>query len=367
VDRDVAYFTVETAARALRVTPERVRAMLLEGELEGIPPGATAQGDWKVLLPAAPTSEPTAPVDETPETPSAEQEEAPAAEERAESLVEHLPERVPARDDSSENHPQGRLPTTEPAAAETRQTSAEPASKSGWVTTEVAAEALSVSPRTVRDYIANSKLAAKPEGEGVERRWLVSIDSVQAMLQTRRASGHSPRVRRAEARGGADAADIMADLLFRVQELQYKLGRAEARAELTERAESTLREDLERERVERVEAQRRVEQSRATLEEERRRREAAERERDDVRRRSAGVEQPAPQESSRGAREYPVPPTPQPGRVGPQPALEGVQKPSETAQAPAAASEEGTKHRPSTPEPQEPVERRSWWRRIFGA
>jgi hypothetical protein len=229
----------------------------------------------------------------------------PAAEERAESLVEQPPERVHARDASSENHPQGRLPTTEPAAAETRHTSAEPASGSGWVTTEVAAEALSVSPRTVRDYIANSKLEPKPEGEGVERRWLVSIDSVQAMLQTRRASERSPRVRRAEARGGADAADIMADLLFRVQELQYKLGRAEARAELTERAESTLREDLEREHVE---AQRRVEQTRATLEEERRRREAAERERDDLRRRSAGVEQPAPQESSRGAREYAVHP-----------------------------------------------------------
>jgi hypothetical protein len=63
--------------RTLRVTPKRVRAMLLEGELEGIPPGATAHGDWKVLLPAAPTLEPTAPVDETPECPSAEQEEAP--------------------------------------------------------------------------------------------------------------------------------------------------------------------------------------------------------------------------------------------------------------------------------------------------
>lgn len=38
-----------------------------------------------------------------------------------------------------------------------------------------------------------------------------------------------------------------------MQDLQYRLGRAEARAEITERAESTLRESLERERADRAE------------------------------------------------------------------------------------------------------------------
>jgi hypothetical protein len=40
-----------------------------------------------------------------------------------------------------------------------------------------------------------------------------------------------------------------AELLDTVQELHYRLGQAEARAELTEKAESTLRESLERERL----------------------------------------------------------------------------------------------------------------------
>jgi hypothetical protein len=180
------------------------------------------------------------------------------------------------------------------------------------------------------------------------------------------ASGRSPRVRRGDARGGEVAVDIARDLLLRVQELQYKLGRAEARAELTERAESTLRDDLERERVERLEAQQRVEQARSTIEEERRRREAAEHERDELRRRLADVEEPPPQKPTSETGEYAVTPTPQPGRVGPQVALEGAQEPSEAAQAPAAASGEEARPRPSTWSTQEGTERRSWWRRWFG-
>jgi Helix-turn-helix domain len=147
-------------------------------------------------------------------------------------------------------------------AEDTPPSAAEPVSESGWVTTEVAAEALNVSPRTVRDYIANDKLAAKPEGEGVERRWLVSIDSVQAMLEARRTSGRSPRGRREGTRGGEVAANIPADLLLTVQELQYRLGRAEARAELTERAQSSLEEEARALREER-------DRLRAELEEER--------------------------------------------------------------------------------------------------
>ena len=50
----------------------------------------------------------------------------------------------------------------------------EAAAESGYVTTEVAAAGLNVSPRTVRDYIKAGKLEAKSQGEGVERRWLIS-------------------------------------------------------------------------------------------------------------------------------------------------------------------------------------------------
>jgi hypothetical protein len=42
---------------------------------------------------------------------------------------------------------------------------------------------------------------------------------------------------------GTTRGELAADLIATVQELQYRLGRAETRAELTERAESTVREE----------------------------------------------------------------------------------------------------------------------------
>jgi hypothetical protein len=50
-----------------------------------------------------------------------------------------------------------------------------------------------------------------------------------------------------------DAASEVAHLRARIEDLQRQLGRLEGRLEFTERTESTLREDLERERRQRVE------------------------------------------------------------------------------------------------------------------
>jgi hypothetical protein len=153
-------------------------------------------------------------------------------------------------------------------------------SSSGYVTTEVAAAALRVSPRTVRGYIRAGELEAISEGEGVQKRWLVSIDSVQALREQRQASGAIPQGLRS-----SSAEDVLAeaeavntaDLVATVQELQYRLGRAEARVELQAVAESTIREErdrllsqLEEERG-RVEAERQwAEQLRDELEQARR-------------------------------------------------------------------------------------------------
>ena len=131
-------------------------------------------------------------------------------------------------------------------AAETEDNAGASPEESGYVSTEVAAAGLKVSPRTVRDYIKAGKLEAIPQGEGVERRWLVSIDSLHALRQSRQTSADSPRPRRRDTPGGDNAEDIAVDLIATVQELQYRLGRAEARAELTERAESTVREERDR-------------------------------------------------------------------------------------------------------------------------
>ena len=181
---------------------------------------------------------------------------------------------------------------------------------SGWVGTQQVARTLGVSPRTVRWHIDQGNLVAKPEGEGVKRTWLVSIDSLQAFRQARQATTESPQTSRTR----TEDADIAAETLGNpIRELADRLAEEAARAaeyrvrlELTEQAQSSLEEELATERI---------------------RREQAEKERDELR--------------------------------------QLLQSRSEAARGSETASE-GADKGSVFPEPHHPVERPSWWRRFFG-
>ncbi len=192
-------------------------------------------------------------------------------------------------------------------------TGPEGAGASGWVTTQQAARALAISPRTVRWHIDQGNLEAKPQGEGVKRAWLVSIDSLQAFRDSRQHAGQSPSDYRAvledadiaaESRGSAirELADRLVEEAARASEFRVRL-------ELAEKAQSTLEEELE---------------------DERRRREEAERERDELAARLGALE-------------------------------ESRESPQTAADAP-----EGSEPRPATGGAQEAAQRRPWWRRWFG-
>jgi hypothetical protein len=141
---------------------------------------------------------------------------------------------------------------------------------SGWVNTDVAAEALGVTARSVRNYILDGALVARKEKEGINERYIVSVDSLQALRDRRKQEGKQPaRSRRASrqseptAEGAAEevrrtAVDMLRETLTSLEMHMAQNTELRARLELTERAESTLREELERERQERVEAQGRV-------------------------------------------------------------------------------------------------------------
>jgi uncharacterized protein (DUF342 family) len=170
---------------------------------------------------------------------------------------------------------------------------------SGWVNTDVAAEALGVSARSVRNYIMNGDLIARKEEEGISERYLVSVDSLYALRDRRKQAGKLPRnFRRTSSRQEETtelvrktAVDMLRETLASLETHIAQNAELRARLELTERAESTVREELERERkqrledvqrerTERLEAQERakqLEQERSQLEAEHRR---AEEERD---------------------------------------------------------------------------------------
>ena len=158
------------------------------------------------------------------------------------------------------------------------------AAGSGWITTDVAAKALGVSPRTIRRFIDRGDLEGKLEEEGITKAWMVSIDSLHALRDQRKAEGHDRResagmsavVDRAE----DTLADVLRDLAGRLEARIAEATELRTRLEITEQAESTLRDererllaDIERERSERENDRQRVEEElqrlRAELEAER--------------------------------------------------------------------------------------------------
>ena len=163
-----------------------------------------------------------------------------------------------------------------------------PVASSGWTTTDVAAKALGVSPRTIRRFIDRGDLEGRLEEEGINKAWMVSIDSLHALRDRRKAEGHDRResaalsatADRAEDRAEDTLADVLRDLAGRLEARISEATELRTRLEITERAESSLREererllaDIERERternLERQRAEEELERLRAELEAER--------------------------------------------------------------------------------------------------
>jgi DNA-binding transcriptional MerR regulator len=141
---------------------------------------------------------------------------------------------------------------------------------SGWTSTKQAAKALGVSPRTIRWHIEQGNLVAKPEGEGVRRSWLVSIDSLQAFRNSRQSAGEMPRSNRTFEEGQEIAAESLGNpirtLADRLAEEAARAAEYRVRLELTEQAQSSLGEELAAEQLRREQAERERDELRLLLE-----------------------------------------------------------------------------------------------------
>jgi hypothetical protein len=218
----------------------------------------------------------------------------------------------------------GKIPSMneEGTRRNSRNHSAEGSASGGWTNTTTAGKALGVSPRTVQTYIRKGLLQGKVEGDGVRRTWYVSIDSLNALRAQRLAEDSAETFPEGSAGQVAEGiAEAMQNISERLAEEAARAAEYRVRLELTERAESTLREDLQRER-ERADR----------LEGERARREQAEHERDVL--------------------------------------LSQLEALQEARNATETTSDSEGEARGDTPgeDPDEPPDepRRSWWRRYFG-
>jgi translation initiation factor IF-2 len=364
---DVRYYTLEDAARMLRLSPERVRQMLEDGELEGTKTGDT--GGWRVPMREDPRPGP--PPVRTPTAPPTEPASEPAPEAPAENRggADSEPTELPvARAETAEpleasGEPgpppaeleEARQPA-EPPRGEDAAVSPEPTSKSGWVTTQQAARALGISARTVRWHIDRGNLDAKPEGEGVERTWRVSVDSLQAFRDSRQRRGQSPRDYRVPATDAEIAAEdpgsAVRALADRLVEEARRAEAARVRLELAERAQSTLEAELAEERRRREDAERERREAQTERDAARRELEALERGREEPRREDAPPTPPSagPSDTPPAAREAPqtgVEPLPEEGAAtaaavaGPLRPPGAPQDPSPGVPAPPARGRRG--------------------------
>jgi|SRR5215208_1589587 len=156
----------------------------------------------------------------------------------------------------------------ETSHGQSRPEFADLSSESGWVTTDVAAKAVRVSPRTIRRYIDQGRLEAKPEGEGVRREWLVSVDSLHALRASRTYDAPAPDADRIEsAANPADSlADVLREMAARLERRAEEAAELRVRLEITERAQSTLEAELAEANRRRDEAERELEELRRQLE-----------------------------------------------------------------------------------------------------
>jgi hypothetical protein len=144
-------------------------------------------------------------------------------------------------------------------------------------TVEQAARVLKRTPGRIRQMLRAGELSGEHEDGDERKPWRVHKWSAHALrdrLQEDQGPSEQARVSGTLSRSLRERPESLesASELFRiVQDLQRELGRVEGRLEITETAESTLRQDLERER-------RRAEEERARADAERERAEELRRE-----------------------------------------------------------------------------------------
>jgi DNA-directed RNA polymerase len=189
---------------------------------------------------------------------------------------------------------------------------ADPFAESGWITTEVAAKAVQVSPRTIRRYIDQGKLEAKQQGEGVRSEWLVSVDSLHGLRASRTFEDTGPRADRVGSADDAAAtstdsiADVLREMAARLERRAEEAAELRVRLELNERAQSTLEDERRRATEE--------------LAETRRRQEEIERERDELRRELDALKEGGADVPESPERRSTTPGPPDPGGEAQEPA-----------------------------------------------
>jgi len=135
-----------------------------------------------------------------------------------------------------------------------------------FYTVDEAARILKLTPGRIRQMLRAGELEGVPPeeggGRGPGRGWKIPMHAVHDR-------DRPARVERPASLAPPESPEKLSELEAEVRDLRYRLGLSEGRLELTERAESTLREERDRLLAERDRERERAERLAAELEEER--------------------------------------------------------------------------------------------------
>jgi excisionase family DNA binding protein len=264
--READFYTPGEAANLLGLAELTVLGLLTSGQLEG---HQDERARWWI---------PSAAIDAARRSRSAGSSAGPLAEETITITSVSPTSRAspPASEETTQLEAGAESAPRTPPTDNDGQTTSE----SGWTTTDQAARALAVSPRTVRRLIDRGELEGRKLTKGIVEAWEVSIDSLYTLRDKRISEGQVRKDVPRMSEQGRDTKDTTSDhvrgLTDRLLQLSSELGELRGRLELTEKAESTLQEErdrlrveLEREREERREAREIAERLRSELEAER--------------------------------------------------------------------------------------------------
>jgi excisionase family DNA binding protein len=150
------FYTVEEAAQALKLTPDRIRQMLRDGELEGVSPQESGASGWKIPIrvihgrerpaPTYPSESPT----RGPEGIRGRDEPSP-------------PPAQPQRDDAAEN-------SREPAAPSTHHVTVQEAARILQTSVDILLEAKDETIADLRDRVAFLERQLEDRAEEIRRR-----------------------------------------------------------------------------------------------------------------------------------------------------------------------------------------------------
>jgi hypothetical protein len=256
--READFYTPGEAARLLGLTEFTILGLLTSGQLEGEQdkrarwwvPASTIDDAMRrsrgTDAPPEPSVEETIPMPSVNSEPQASEETVELEGVRSTGpATPSTHDEGEARTEHSVGDPVGSSGEEE---ARTHPLDGDPGGSSvgqGWVTTKVAAEAIGVTPRTIRTYVHEGELEGKVEQKGINKRLLVSITSLDE-LRVRRESEGKFRPQRgsssAREKGEGDVAEVIRNLAVRLEERASEAASLRTRLELTAEAESTLKE-----------------------------------------------------------------------------------------------------------------------------